>query len=170
MSKLSTLKLRQIATDAATGLSGMITHILVERDERLRYLFQPKGLNEETGHPVKSVYLEEARFKKVDSLEREEHELPMEALGTTVTDRASGFTGSATAFVIFPTGCVHITIQPEGTIKTTGEPIQPHDINILQLEGKALPKLTAEEEKKDIEKKPGGPSIGRAFQPRFPGQ
>jgi hypothetical protein len=129
----------------------MLVHLQLEMDLSLHYHFQPKGLNPETGQPVRAMWIKESRIKggKVVNVD-----FPTEMLGSIVTDKASGFKGTVTALILHISGCMHALIQPKTVVKKTKAPVEAMDIDIRRLSGVKVPKLTVAEKKKSIKKKP----------------
>lgn len=138
--KIEHLPLNVDVTDTATGLTGRLVHLNIETGDQRYYNFQPRGLNPETGQPAKRIWLAPARIK--DLPPPVVTELPVEVLGTKVTDDASGFTGKAVAITLHPSGCVHVLIQPSGALAKTGDAIESCDFDIRRVSGPAIPKLT----------------------------
>lgn len=130
------VKIRTICKDNASGVKGMITHVVIGMDRSVKYIFSPEGLTE-AGEPLKPKYLEANRL---DTKEFENLEVPLEILGSQVTDDASGFTGMATDLWMHPNGCFHIMIQPSGKAKD-GELIKSHDFDIRQCSGVMIQKI-----------------------------
>jgi hypothetical protein len=93
-------------------------------------------------------------------------EVPLEILGTIVTDKASGFTGMAINFVRHINGCFHVVIQPSGVLKKTGSPIEKAEFDLRGCSGKMIPKLSDEQLKKSKEKNPS--PTGGSFQKQLP--
>lgn len=149
------LKLGTLVKDTASGLSGMLVLMQIDQDNQFYYL-QPHGLNDETGQPVKGMWIGEARIKGgvvLDSMpDRVAEALP--ALGTSVTDKASGFSGKAIAIILHLNGCVHIEVQPQGLIKH-GDPVAAHDFDIRRLEGRAIVKKSEAQIKREDRETPG---------------
>ncbi len=159
--KLTVFKLREQNTDTATGASGMLTHMIIDKDGKTRYLLQPRAVNPKTGHPVEKIHLEPDRLE--DQTKTEEIDIPMEVLGSTVTDDASGISGYALSFVRHPNGCFHVHIQPSGVIEKTREPIKPIDVDFRQVSGEKVPKMTEAEKEVSRKEKPSPASIGTYF-------
>ncbi len=151
MKKIKVIKLGTFCKDKATELAGMLTHWLYDMEGRVSYFFQPKGLNEE-GQPVDRLYLEANRLD-VNEEDFEEVEVPVEILGTQVTDEGSGFTGMGVSFVRHINGCFHVFIQPKGVNKKNNSPIRKHDFDLRSCSGEMITKLSKEDlEKSKIEK------------------
>lgn len=163
MAKITVLKLRETNTDIATGATGMITHMIIDRDMRIRYLLQPRAVNPETGHPVKRIHLEPERLE--DKSKTEEIDIPMEVLGTTVKDEASGIEGQAISFIRHPNGCFHVHIQPSGVIEKTREPIDVLDVDYRQVSGEFVAQQTEEEKEKSRIERPSPSPIPTWFGP-----
>lgn len=151
MAKIKSYPLNTEITDISTGRSGTITHIAYEDGKRLSYLFQPKGLNQETFLPLKRVYLPEGRIKTTTP--KEEVDVPIEILNTEVKDKTTGYAGIATEIIRLVNGCVHVTVQANQTTKD-GEIVKPCEFSILQLEGPAIRPLSKKEIKKEKEERP----------------
>lgn len=152
MKTVKLFRLRSKVTDSGTNTHGMLTHSIHTGDGSLRYAFQPHGLDEETKEPLKRIILDPTRIKG-DNIPTEEVELPMEVLGTMVTDTASGFSGMAIQLCRHTHGCVHVLVQSQERTKSGGS-VDPCDFNYIQLEGDAIPKMTEEEIKAEQVKKP----------------
>ena len=130
-------KLGSTVTDSASKLPGMLTHVEIGMDANKQYLFQPRGLDPETGLPTKMIILPEARMQ--GKAEYEDVDLPAGVLGTQVEDKASGYKGMAVAFVVHMSGCIHIAVQPAGRSKDGGT-VHQADFDMRRLSGKAIRK------------------------------
>lgn len=148
MKTIRVLKLGKPCTDIATELDGQATHWFITMNHSVAYLFQPTGLNPKDGQPVEKIYLDSGRIKANDD-DWEEAEVPVEILGTQVTDTASGFTGMATALVMHCTGCFHVQIQPSGTLPETNSPVERRDFALVLCKGDAIPVMDEAVEKKE---------------------
>lgn len=137
---VTVLRLGTECRDKATGLTGTLTHWLMNMDGRIEYLFQPKGLTEEC-QPLKKLYLCGARLD-VREADYEEIDVPFEILGTEVADKASGFTGMAVQFVRHINGCFHVEIQPSGVVPIKGTPIASNDFDLRECVGEKIPVMT----------------------------
>jgi hypothetical protein len=146
------IELGSIVTEKATASRGMLTHMQVETNNTRMYLFQPNGLNPETGHPVKKMWVVEERLEGGQRIV--EPELPLAVLGTKVTDIATGFTGIAVSIVLHISGCVHVNVQPRGKLDKTGAAIEECDFDIRRLKGEAIPVMTKAEIVADQKVKP----------------
>lgn len=146
------IELGSIVFEKATGTKGMLTHMQVEINNARLYLFQPQGINPETGHPVKKLWVVEERF--VGGARISEPDLPLNVLGTEVTDIATGFSGTAVSLCLHISGCVHVNVQPSGVLEKTGAAIEECDFDIRRLKGEAIPVLTKEEIKVSQKEKP----------------
>jgi hypothetical protein len=164
--KIRTLKLGVPCEDIATGLKGQATHWIIDMSHSVKYLFQPEGLNHETGQPVEKIHLDPARIKAPKNA-YEDVEVPVEILGTQVTDSASGFTGMAITFVQHVNGCFHVQIQPPGRLPRTNSPIERSDFALIQCVGDAIPKKTEKERKKEKGDVPSPTGDGK-FEPSIP--
>jgi hypothetical protein len=147
------IKLGSVTKDTATGLMGMVTHAYMELDRRLQYAFQPRGLNPETGQPVDRVWVVPDRLD-MDGVAFDAVAFPIEVLGTEVTDTASGFKGIAIGINMHISGCVHVAVQPKGTLAKTGAAVASMDFDIRRLKGKAIPVLTEDERSSDQAARP----------------
>ncbi len=145
MSQTTILKLGSLTTDTVSGAKGMLTHLQISLDSSRLYHFQPRGLNPEDHQPVEGVWLVENRLS---GAAEDEVDLPLDVLGTQVTDRASGFKGTAITLVLHINGCVHLDVKPKGTLKRTGATIAAANFDIRRLEGPALKAMTEVELKR----------------------
>jgi len=158
------IELGSIVFEKATGSKGMVTHMQVEINNNRLYLFQPQGINPETGHPVKKIWVVEERLEGGTRIP--EPDLPLNVLGTQVTDIATGFTGTAVSLCLHISGCVHVDVQPSGKLEKTGAAIEFCDFDIRRLKGDAIPVLTKEEIQASQKEKPSPvdvPKISRSF-------
>lgn len=146
------LKLGTECQDKATKLRGTLTHWCIDLGGTLNYLFQPKGLDEE-GQPVQKLFLPKERLDVGDE-EFEEIDVPMEILGTVVTDNPSGFTGTAIEFIRHINGCFHVVVQPEGLLPKKNTPIGRCDFDLRRCSGKKIPKLSEKARQESIKKEP----------------
>jgi hypothetical protein len=138
--KIKHYPLNSKVTDSATGLSGSLVHLSIELGNVRFYNFQPRGLNPEDGQPVARFWVMPERIQNPPG--EIETELPVEAIGTEVTDDASGFTGKAISLTLHPSGCVHIVVQPAGKLAKTGAKVEACDFDIRRVSGPAIPVLT----------------------------
>lgn len=157
------IELTTECTEKATGLAGTITHWVMGMDGHVEYFFQPKGLSED-GQPLGKMYLSGARLNVKDS-DYEMVDVPMEILGTKVTDKASGFTGMAIEFIRHTNGCFHVNVQPTGINKKTRERIKPCDFDLRMLTGKNVPKQTRAERKESESTNPSPSAIPERERP-----
>jgi len=152
MAKIKVIKLGTRCKDKATELMGTLTHWMYNMDGHVDYLFQPKGLDTE-GQPVDKLFLEADRLR-VTEKDFEEIEVPVEILGTQVTDKASGFTGMAVAFIRHINGCFHVFIQPKGLLSKNNSPVKRCEFDLRGCEGKKIKELSEAAKKKSQEKNP----------------
>lgn len=145
------LKLGTECKDSATGLKGTLTHWIMDMGGVVSYLFQPRGLTDE-GQPVERLYLCRARLITKDA-DHEMIEAPFEILGSKVTDKASGFTGTAITLIRHLNGCFHIEIQPAGVLPTK-KPIQTRDFDVRACTGEKIPVLTPAQRRASEEEAP----------------
>lgn len=150
--KLKVLKLGTECRDKATDLRGTLTHWIINMSERVIYIFQPKGLDD-NGQPVKKLLLEEKRLEIKES-DFETVEIPFEILGSNVTDKPSGFTGMGIEFVRHINGCFHVVIQPKGISSKTKMPIESCDFDLRQCTGKKIVEMSEEKLKESKKKRP----------------
>ena len=150
--KITVLKLGTVCLDVATKLQGTLTHWVLDMDQRVQYLFQPYGLDED-GRPVRKLFLGPGRLEVTPS-DFEEVEVPFEILGTTVTAKASGFTGMGVEFVRHINGCFHVTIQPTGVSPKTKTPIDKLDFDLRECTGPHVVELPEPELKKSRQDRP----------------
>jgi len=153
MSKLTKLSILELGTkvqDKSTGSEGMLTHFQMTDDTK-HYLFQPKGLNPKSGQPLTATWI---TANRVIHGKRVNVEIPVEMLGTIATDKASGFKGTIIAITLHINGCIHALIQPKGTVKNTGELIEPCDFDVRRLSGRKIPRLTLKQKKASQKRKP----------------
>ena len=142
-------KLGSVCRDKATGLKGTLTHWMMDMSGDVHYLFQPKGLTDER-QPIEALCLNRARIL---SCPEETVEVPFKILGSKVTDKASGFTGMAIAFIRHLNGCFHVEIQPSGTLPSK-KPILAREFDLRGCVGKEVAVLTAAEKKASVQKNP----------------
>lgn len=151
--KLKVRKLGIVVVDKATELSGMLTHWVVGMGKSVRYIFQPKGLDE-GGQPVDRIFLDEERLEIHHEDGFETVEVPFEILGSVVTDEASGFTGMAVEFVYHVNGCFHVVIQPKGFSSKTGAAIRMGEFDLRLCTGPMITELSERELKKSRKERP----------------
>lgn len=157
MKSVQVLKLGTKCDDKATGLTGTLTHWIMNMSGNIDYLFQPYGLNEE-GQPLKRLYLCLARLSYKES-DFEKVEVPFQVLGTQVECSSSGFKGMAVAFIRHINGCFHVEIQPNGKIEKTGKPIASYECDMRECVGEMVPKLDEQQRKESVEKSPSPSEI-----------
>lgn len=161
MRSFEVIKLGTECRDNATKLEGTVTHWFIFHDLHIQYLFQPKGLDEE-GQPLKKIGLAKERLT-VGKDAFETVDIPIEIIGTTVTDKASGFTGMAIALIRHINGCFHVEIQPEGTSKKSHGRIDSNDFDLRGCVGEMIPQLTAEEKKESEVRRPSPSPASRTY-------
>ena len=147
------LKLNTKVTDTATGLKGTLTHLHIEMGGNQSYCFQPVGLNPETRQPHVGLWLVAARIKGGVEIPTPSY-LPMVILGTEVCDKHSGLKGMAIALQLHLNGCVHVMVQPEGTLSNSKAPIEVANLDVRRLTGKHVPKQTEEQIEESQQKRP----------------
>jgi hypothetical protein len=145
-------ELESIITEAETGLTGMLTHWIYNRDGSLRYIFQPHGLNPEDRQPVDRICINPASIPA--STPMIDFEVPDGILGSQVEDRASTFAGTAVSFVCHLDGCLHVRVQPKGVVQKTQAPIAATEFDLRRLKGDAIPVMTKAEREQSLVEKP----------------
>ncbi len=148
-------KLNSVVEDKATGVKGSPTHLVYDCDGRPSYIFQPKLLDPEDGHPVPHYHLEPSRAIGSES-DLMEYNPPLEVIGTEVTEKNTGFAGMAVGLVLHVDGCVHVVIQARGVVAKNNHVIKRRDVSILRLEGPAIPVLN-EQQKDEVRQKTPSP-------------
>lgn len=144
---IKVIKLGTVCKDKATCLTGTLTHWLINMDQQVTYLFQPKGINPENGQPVGKIRMEQARLE-IPEDSYEEIEVPFEIIGSIVTNKASGFSGTAVSFIRHVNGCFHVAIQPRGVLSRTNSPIQQNEFDLRECRGEKIIELTPTEKKR----------------------
>jgi len=144
-------KLGTMVKDIASGAVGMLTHCLINLDKQCTYIFQPKGLNPTNMKPVNVIVIEATRITGAIT---EDINIPLEILGKQGEDLASGFKGMIIGLTIHLNGCVHAEIKPKGTLKNTGETIEPVEFDIRRLKIPGVKILTDKELKQSTKKTP----------------
>lgn len=148
--KVSIIKPGTVTTDMATGLLGMVIIARFFGADNVLYIFQPQGINTKTGRPVMSYLIEKARLQDAPECEID---IPLDIIGTHVTDTGTGLEGIAIGFSVHQSGCVHVDIQPSGRLDSN-EPKPVTNVDILRLEGENIPKQTEEEKEEQRQKSP----------------
>jgi len=137
--EIKVLKLGTVCRDKATKLEGTLTHWVIDMGQRVYYLFQPKGLNDDC-QPLSKLFFEGERLDIKES-DFEIVDVPFEIIGSTVTNKSSGFTGMAVGFIRHINGCFHVEIQPEGTSPKTKMPIRKCDFDLRDCIGDKIVEL-----------------------------
>jgi hypothetical protein len=137
--------------DTVTGLTGMITAMQMEMDGTKMYQMRTRGLKED-GTPLDAIWLIEARLTGAKQVTCSR--LPVEVFGTHVEDVVSGFKGTATAIMLFDSGCVHVIITPKA-IK--GKKCTPVNCDYLHLKGPAIKSTSKKERQHEMENRPSAP-------------
>jgi hypothetical protein len=150
----SIFKLGSAVRDKATGATGTLTHVCIGLDYRTQYAFQPKGLNPETGQPIRGIWISPQRIVTFGKPEASQVPLPLHVLGTKVEDTASGFNGMAISLTLHTNGCVHVEVQPSGCVRSSNATIDPLDVDIRRLTGPAIKKMNDEELEADQKARP----------------
>lgn len=144
-------KLGTIITDKVTETEGMLTYLTVDLDNRVCYIYQPRGLNPETKQPVERIFIETSR---ISNAKTEEIDLPLHILGTQAEDIATGFVGTVTSIIYHINGCIHVELKPKGILKNTGATITACEFDIRRVKGKAITPLNSKQLKESIKDKP----------------
>lgn len=131
------IKLGTEVTEKATGLAGMLIHMMIYSNGNRFYNFQPRGLNQETGAPLKRFWVAPDMILGGEVVPDPDN-LQLEVLGTQVVDAASGFMGTASAITLHINGCIHVEVQPAGTQLKTNERIVAQEFDIRLLRGSAI--------------------------------
>lgn len=152
MKVIRVLKLGTECKDRATGLIGTVTHWMYDMGGGIEYLFQPRGLDK-MGQPLKRIYVCSARLSVKDS-DYENVPVPVEILGSVVTDKASGFTGMAVHFIRHINGCFHVLIQPEGTLAGENTPIMAVEFDLRGCSGPMIKEMSETQKTESKEKTP----------------
>lgn len=142
MKQFRTVKLGTVCEDRATHELGTITHCIIDLDQRIDYIFQPRGCNPEDGQPVKRTYIELTRLAQLNDDDFELIDVPIEILGSDATDKASTFSGMAVAFVRHLNGCFHVRIQPPGRVPKTNSFIAACEFDLRGCSGPNIPVLS----------------------------
>jgi hypothetical protein len=144
-------KLGEMVTDTVTKTKGMLTHLLVDMGGELKYIYQPKGLNPETGKPVDRIVLHPVRIKDG---KQEELDILFEILGTEGEDIATGFTGTIIGLIYHLNGCLHVEVKPKGILGKTGATFDAEEFDIRRMKGKAIKPLAGKALKESIKENP----------------
>lgn len=143
-------ELGKMVGDKVSKTKGMLTHLFINMDLGKQYVYQPKGINPDTGTPVDVIMLEEAR---VMGGKETETDLPTQVIGSEATDIATGFKGTVVGLTLHINGCLHVEIKPAGTL-LSGNTIPTQDFDIRRVKGKLITPLNGTALKKSIEAKP----------------
>lgn len=146
---LKVKKLGSTAIDLATKREVTITHLNVDSGGEVQYYAQPKGLTED-GRPLRPIMVTGSR---VPDAPEDELLAPLNVIGSVVTDKASGYTGTATGLFYHIDGCCHVVAQSDGTT-SKGEVVESQEFNILRLEGEEIEPLTEEEAEEERAARP----------------
>ncbi len=160
MKKFRVLKLKTVCFDRASQLTGTITHMTIRMDGSVGYFFQPQGLDEK-GEPRERLFVK-AEHLDVTPEAYHEIDVPMNILGTIVTDDLSSFSGMAMAFVWHINGCLHVSVQAPAK---DGKVLLPLEFDLRHCSGEEIPKLTEAEVVASEVKKPS--PAGERREPPF---
>lgn len=151
------IKLGSRVTETSTGLKGMLVQYLVKLGGNRFYLFGPNGVNAESKVPIKPFWVAEEQIKGGEFVP--EPDMRQEILGSTVTDMASGYSGTALGLTLHISGCLHVCIQASGKTEK-GEVINDLNFDLRQCSDPRVPKWTEAEIEKDKRDKPSpGPEV-----------
>jgi hypothetical protein len=132
----------------------------IRMDESVGYFFQPQGLDE-NGKPYDALHVK-AQHLDVSPKDFHEIDVPMNILGSIVTDDLSTFTGMAMAFYWHLNGCLHVFLQAPAK---DGKVLSPVEFDLRHCSGDEIPKLTEAEVAASEKDKPS-PAGGRR-EPEF---
>ncbi len=147
------LRLRTKYTDKATKIQGTLVSWIMNMGQNVQYVFQPTGLDQDTGLPLERICLEEARLEVAEE-QFEEVDVPVEILGTQVTDTATGFTGMAVGFVRGMNGCFHVLVQAPVTSGKDQNPLRRQEFDLRGCTGEKIPALTEDQLTESHKKNP----------------
>lgn len=133
---MKVLKMGTTVVEIASDRKGHLDGISIGVNLSVVYKFIPNELNKGGIQHSYNVYGE--MIKGAPSVEVD---LPVEVLGSMVTDIYSGFTGMAVQMAVHLNGCVHFWVQG-GNLDDDGTLASPQDLSILQLTGKKITKKT----------------------------
>lgn len=150
------LKLGAIVRENISNLDGMLTHVIIYIGGNIEYMFQPRGINPRTMKPIDMILVQGAR---IVGGKYEEINVPIEILGEKAEDIATGFKGKVTSIIYHINGCLHISIKPEGIVKSTGSPIDSVEFDIRRVKGLKFKPLSEKEMEVSKEKTPSPMSI-----------
>lgn len=151
MKTIKILKLGVMVTDKVSNIEGMLTHLTVDMEHNLMYIFQPKGLNPKTKQPVDRIWINSSRIIGAQEIEVD---LPIDIIGTKAEDIATGFDGTIVSLDYHINGCVHVDIKPEGVLEESGNTIDSCNFDIRRIRGEAIKPLDEKELAKSIKEKP----------------
>lgn len=129
LTQITAAKLGSMIVDTTTEIEGMLTVLALDMGGNRHYLFQPALLSTKTKKPVDTYWIVESR---IDKLVTEVLYLPMDVLGTVVTDKATNFTGTAVQLYYHLNGCIHFEVKPKGILED-GESIKSHEFDWRRL-------------------------------------
>ena len=148
---MKALKLGVEVKDTVSGTKGILTHLIINMSFGKEYIFQPGLLSPETGKPVEAILVDEARIK---GGVKEKVDIPLEIMGEKGIDKATKFKGTIAKIYLHINGCVHVSLKPKGTNKTTGDTLDAVEFDIRRIECEKLTELTEAELKKSLKTKP----------------
>lgn len=135
--------------DLATKKEVTVTHMNIDSSGAIQYYAQPKGLSED-GRPLRPFMVTGSRIPDAPETNIA---APMDVIGSAVTDKASGYTGTAIGLFYHIDGCVHVVVQGDG-MTSKGEVVESQEFNILRLEGEEIEPLTDEEAEEERAARP----------------
>ena len=153
--KVKMFELHQKCRDKVLKRKITLTHAYITGTGAIQYYgAAPFGQNGESLTPLDGYPVFPDRIEGADKITSVD--VPVELIGTKVTDMASGIKGTATEIVIHPGGCVHVRMVPDGVTKDKNPP-HGFEVDIRRLESPLLTKLS-EEARKASEKKTPSPA------------
>lgn len=148
---MKVLQLGKIVKDTVTDMTGMLTHLILHLGGNKDYVFQPRGLNPQTGEPVDKMWISEERVEGGNFIDIDP---PLNILNTFAQDEASGFKGTVVNIVYHINGCIHVGIKPKGLIKSTGSSVTTHDFDIRRVSGPMIKQMSEEQIEESVKKTP----------------
>lgn len=147
------MKLLQLGTmvkDKPSRTEGMLINAVIDMDQQVEYIYQPKGLSPKTGEPVDVIMVVSSR---IEGGTMEEVDVPVQYLGTDAQDIATGYTGTVINIVYHINGCMHIGIKPPGQ-NSEGNTFATKEFDIRRVTGEVIKPLEGEALKESKVKTP----------------
>lgn len=158
------IKLGTQVTDTSTGQTGMLTLMQIELNNSRYYYFQPRAINKNDGLPSIGRWVVDAPIE--GGIEIPDIKLPEGILGSAATDSASGLTGKITAIRLHVNGCLHVSLQSDKVLESTGTVPDSFDVDMRRIVGEKVPILSEEQLIESKEKNPSPESV-RPYSPKF---